>query len=260
MYSARIVNDHAYYSLDKPNPSIDKLHATESIFPGLGGVLTAREADFDIAGRIAWVFISIKNRSFNRAYINQFIDMCEKVGIDGRVCAVDTPYLYNVMAEHGLDHLPEAEAAKIETLSTNFQRMVEKALRGKQSSRVTLVQWPELEAETPQIYKDELASAFHGGSRVRDLFYDHVSSVKPIEDERQFERFAEFFLCEVPVLMHAYYSFGPTMDIYTGPQPAFFWQIEMGEFAEELPELTALTRRCRPMMFLDTHNRRGVGK
>lgn len=256
MYSARIVNDHAYFSLRKPDNISDQLYASESILPGLGGVLTAREPDFDVAGRVAWVFISIKNRSFNRAYINQFIDLCDKIGIEGRVCAVDRPYLFNAMAELEVDSLPEPEAAKIDTLSSNFQRMVEKALRGKKSERVKLVQWAELERETPQVYRDELAKAFYGGTRVRQLFYDHVSSVKPISSERQFERFAEFFLCEVPVLLHAYYAYGPTMDIYPGPQPAFFWQIELGEFAQELPELTALTQRGRPMLFLDTHNRR----
>lgn len=257
MYSARIVNHNVYFSDEKPQTISDRLHARESIFPGFGGVLTAREPDFDVRGRIAWVFISIKNRSFNRDYINRFIHLCETVGIEGRICAVDTPYLYNAMAELGVDMLPEAEAAKIERLSADSQRMAEKAINGKLSKRVKLVQWRDLEAETPQVYRDELTHAFQSGTAVRDMFFEHVSSVKPITDEQQFERFAAFFLCEVPVLMHAYYGRGATMDIYPGPQPAFFWQIELGEFADELPELTALTRHDRPMLFLDTHNRRG---
>jgi hypothetical protein len=55
--------------------------------------------------------------------------------------------------------------------------------------------------------------------------------------------------------MHAYYGSGATLDIYPGPQPRFFWQIEMGEFEDELPALTAMTRRARPMLYLDTHDR-----
>jgi len=260
MYSARLINDTAYFSPQSPTSVSDQLHATESIFPGLGGVLTAREPDFDITGRVAWVFISIKNRSFSKVYIRQFIELCEATGIEGRICAVDRPYLFNAMAELGVDSLPDSETAKIMGLSGDFQRMVTKAIRARKSERVKLVQWDDLENATPQIYRDELAQAFHSGGRVRDLFFDHVSSVKPISDERQFERFADFFLCEVPVLLHAYYGAGATMDIYPGPQPAFLWQIELGEFAQELPELTALTGRGRPMLFLDTHNRRSAVK
>lgn len=256
MYSARCVNENAYLSLKKPLLISDRLYAQESTVPGVGGVLTAREPDFDIAGRVAWIYISIKNRSFNRPYINQFIDMCETLEIEGRICAVDNPYYFNAMAELGLDSLCEKEAAKIETLSSDFQRMVGKAIRGKLSKRVQLVQWNDLEEQTPQIYKDELAEAFHSGSRVRDLLFDHISTVKPISDDRQFERFANFFLCEVPVLVHGYYANGPTLDIYPGPQAALFWQIELGDFAKELPNLTALTRQGRPSLYLDTHNRR----
>ena len=100
-----------------------------------------------------------------------------------------------------------------------------------------------------------MVQAFKGGSRVRDHLRDHVMSVKPIETERDFKRFAEFFLCEVPVLLNTYYCDGATLDIYPGQQPNFFWQIEMGMFEDELPEMTAMTRRGRSMLYLDTHDR-----
>lgn len=258
MYSARVVNDHAYFHATEPLRIHRQLFATESILPGVGGVLTCRKPDFDVTGRVAWLFISIKNRSFNRAYVNGFIELCEKVGIQGRVCAVDRPYKFNAMAALGLDQLGPQEAAGIDNLSADFQRMVAKAIRGTASSRVQLVQWSDLEHRTPQIYFDELAQAFYDGGAVRDMLYAHVSSVKPVRDDAQFERYAKFFLCEVPVLMHAYYADGATMDIYPGPQPAFLWQIELGEFEAELPNLTALARSGRPMLFLDTHNRRGA--
>ena len=256
MYSARVVNDSSYDHAEKPLRISNQLYATESILPGMGGVLSTREPDFDVTNRIAWIFISIKNRSFNRAYINGFIDLCEKVGIEGRICAVDAPYEYNAMAELGVETLAPSDAAKIHNLSGDFQRMVAKAIRGKRSERVQLVQWATLEEDTPQAYRDELAHAFYGHTAVRDALFEHVSSVKPVTDDIQFERFAKFFLCEVPVLLHAYYAYGATMDIYPGPQPSFFWQIELGEFANELPKLTALTQSGRPMLFLDTHNRR----
>ena len=54
-----------------------------------------------------------------------------------------------------------------------------------------------------------------------------------------------------------YYGNGPTLDIDPGPQSKFFWQIERGVFAKELPLLTALAQSGRTMLYLDTHDRNG---
>ena len=264
MYSGRMINslaDSASGAASKMGLNVSELvPAQESMLPGIGGVLTNRAGDFDLEGRDAWIFISIKNRGFNRPYIDRFIDMCDRFGLNGHVCPVDDPYRYNSMAELKCDTLPEAEAAKIERLSSDIARMVQKAINGKRTSQVDIVKWRDLEDATPPKYRAELTAAFHDRTRIRDILYDHVNSVKPIDSERDFERYAEFFLCEVPVLMYAYYSNGPTLDIYPGPQPKFFWQIEMGLFAKELPELTALTKGGRSMLYLDTHDRSGGRK
>ena len=256
MYSARKINELAYGNglsvADRDLP------ARESTLSGMGGVLTNRAGDFELQGRDAWIFISIKNRGFNRPYIDRFIDMCEASGVQGHVCPVDDPYRYNAMAELKRDDLPPEEAAKIERLSSDIARMVQKAINGKCTTSVDIVKWADLEAATPPVYREELTRAFREGTRIRDILFEHVSSVKPIETERDFERFAEFFLCEVPVLLYAYYANGATLDIYPGPQPKFFWQIELGAFERELPELTALTRTERPMLYLDTHDRSGT--
>jgi len=255
MYSARSINKLAY---DARQTALNlDLPARESTLSGLGGIMTNRSGDFDLQGRDAWIFISIKNRGFNRPYIDRFIDMCEAAGVSGHVCPVDDPYRYNAMAELKRDDLPPEEAAKIERLSGDITRMVQKAINGKCTKSVDIVKWADLEAATPPVYREELTRAFRGATRIRQILYDHVSSVKPLETERDFERFAEFFLCEVPVLMYTYYANGASLDIYPGPQPGFFWQIELGTFEDELPELTALTRRDRPMLYLDTHDRSG---
>lgn len=264
MYSARIVNSLAETTADAESVAgfnvSELLPARECILPGIGGVLSNRTGDFDLQGRDAWIFISIKNRGFNRSYIDRFIDMCDGLGLNGHVCAVDDPYRYNSMAELKRDDLPEEEAAKIERLSSDITRMVQKAINGKRTTQVDIVKWRELEANTPPEYRAELTAAFQNGGRIREILYDHISSVKPIETEQDFERFAEFFLCEVPVLIYAYYCNGPTIDIYPGPQPRFFWQIELGLFADELPRLTALTKAGRSMLYLDTHDRSGNRK
>lgn len=262
MYSGRLINLLTEHSRDnRLHTSIrGRVPARESTFRGMGGVLTNRAGDFDLAGRDAWIFISIKNRGFNRSYIDRFIDLCERNGVNGFICPVDDPYLYNAMAELRCDDLPLCEIEKIDRLSSDISRMAQKAINGKCSKQVRLVKWRDVEADTPTVYREELTAAFRAGGRIRDVLYDHVSSVKTIETEEDFERYAEFFLCEVPVLMHAYYRNGPTLDIYPGPQPKFFWQIEMGDFRRELPRLTALTRGGRAMLYLDTHDRSGLKK
>ena len=261
MYSGRTVNS-SYYQFPGPQKTGSPFHidailpARECMIPGVGGMLSNRLSDFDLGGRDAWMFISIKNRAFDRTYVNRFIEMCEVLGIRGHICPVDAPYHYNRMAELGRDDLPAEEAAKIERVTAEISRMVEKALKGSLTTRVDHVRWQDLEAETPPQYRSELTTAFHEGTDIRNAIYEQVASVKQLEDERTFERFAEFFLCEVPVLMHAYYSKGATMDVYPGPQPKLLWSIELGLVEDELPMLTALTRSDRAMLYLDTHNRR----
>lgn len=254
MYSARLVNSPMDAEADSVKVS-KLLPATECTLTGMGGVLSNRSGDFEIDGRDAWIFISIKNRSFNRGYIDRFIDMCETQGLNGYICPVDDPYRYNSMAELQRDDLPQEEEDKIGRLSTDITRMVQKALNGKCSKRVSIVKWRDLEEKTPPVFRAELTKAFHDRTAIRDILYEHISSVKPIQSERDFERYAEFFLCEVPVLMHTYYCNGATLDIYPGPQPKFFWQIELGVFERELPAMTAMTRGQRPMLYLDTHHR-----
>lgn len=256
MYSARAVNCLSSGAIKPPSLSpYERIPARESTLPGMGGVLSCRSADFSAKDRVAWLFISIKNRGFSKRYVNRFVSMCEAEGVRGHICPVDDPYRYNAMAELKCDDLPDGEMDKIERLSSDISRMAQKAINGQLSKLVTMVKWCDIEAQTPPEYRQELTRAFKDGTRVRDHLYEHVSSVKPIETERDFERYAEFFLCEVPVLMHAYYGHGATLDIYPGQQPKFFWQIELGVFEEELPKLTAMTRRGRSMLYLDTHDR-----
>ena len=137
----------------------------------MGGILTCRAADFKVSGRSAWIFISIKNRGFNRQYINRFIDMCDANDIPGLICPVDAPYRYNAMAELKVDELPDAEMDKIMRLSGDISRMAQKAVNGKCTKNVRLVKWADLEATTPPIYRQELTAAFHAGGRIRDILY-----------------------------------------------------------------------------------------
>ncbi len=227
---------------------------------GVDGYLVNRSGDFDLSGREAWIFISIKNRAFNRPYVNWFIDLCEENDMIGHICRVDDPYRFNRMAEMGCDELPEEEVLKIERLSSDIGRMAQKAINGKRTDRVDIVMWRDIADDMPVAYYDEIKAAFDNQTLVREVLRQHVCSVKEIDCEEIFERYAQFFLCEVPILLHAYYRETPVLDIYPGPQPDFFWQIEMGLFANELPLLTELVKRGRSMLYLETTDRPGAEK
>lgn len=229
----------------------DIVPAQHQTLSGLKGTLINRDASFELFGREAWLFVSIKNRRFNRPLVDWFIRMCEDYDLQGYVCRVDDPYKYNRMAELGIYDLPQEESEKIERLSGDIGRMVQKALNGSLTKRVQMISWRDLADDTPPAYHQELRAAFETDGLVRQALSNHVRSMKMIETEEQLNQFSEFFLAEVPVLVHAYYRQQGALDIYPGPQPDFFWQIELGMFETELPVLTNLTRQGRPMAYFD---------
>ncbi|QKQ26924.1 hypothetical protein [Candidatus Reidiella endopervernicosa] len=64
--------------------------------------------------------------------------------------------------------------------------------------------------------------------------------------------FSQFLLSELPVLCYIYYLSGDQIvDIYPGEQPSLFWKIESGQYADELPQLSALTRDHAGLIYID---------
>ena len=205
-----------------------------------------------LRGRLFYLFISIKNRDFDREFVSWFVDLCEADGLLGRVCAVDEPYLFNRQAELDLDHLPEAEIEKISKLSTDRIRMAERVLRRSRSARVSIVRWQQLSTETPDWMKKEVMDAYRMPGSFRDEVRRHVTAVKEPGTEASTDRYARFLLCETPVLIHTYYSpASGVVDVYPGPNCEPFWMIEQGQFAGELPRTTAFARSGRPLAYVD---------
>ena len=242
----------------RPLTTRDIVPARRRSLSGVAGTLVSRDGRFELAGREAWIFVSIKNRKFNRQYIDWFIRMCAEHGLQGRICRVDDPYRYNRMAELGIYTLADEEVEKIERLSGDIGRMIQKAINGSRTTCVEMVTWRDLADNTPKAYHAELRHAYEARGLVREALSQHVRRMKPIESEKQLNQFVEFFLAEVPVLIHAYYRAGGSLDIYPGPQPEFFWQIELGLFEAELPLLTERTREGRTMLYFDTAEKPGA--
>jgi hypothetical protein len=201
---------------------------------------------------VAWLFVSLKNRQFTRAYMDWFIDFCESENREGVICLVDSPYRFNKMAELAVDQLPPEVESKHSQISREMTRKIQKALNGKKNPSVRFQDWGELEAETPNEFKAEVLNAF----QLRGSFYttitSHVASMKNCEDIKMIDRLSRFFLAELPVLFYAYYRGDQIMDVYPGEQPVFFRQFEEGLFDDELPLCTKFIKNGDPFVYLQT--------
>ena len=204
--------------------------------------------------RPAYLFISLKNRAFTRTFIAWFVDACQTHFSDGQICIVDEPYHFNRQAELGITgRLPAEEVAKLEQLAWEINRKVSKVISFRGNHKVSVIDWHMLSATTPAWMKAEIQAAFE---RKGD-FYEKVlkqvllmkGNQRPIAD---LERFAGFFLCELPVLLHVYYSSQVgIVDIYPGNQAQILWQIEAGDFREELPVITRQILAGPKLVYLD---------
>jgi len=207
----------------------------------------------DWTGRLLALFMSIKNRKFNRELIDWFIGVCEAEGHQGLICSVDEPYVYNRMADLAVTDLPDTEVATIRQLSEERARMVRKALNGSRGNGVRFTSWQELSDGTPAWMKDEIRAAWESRGMFAEDIRKHVRLLKKIDDNAVIDRYAEFFLCETPVLIASYYRPGRGLvDVYPGANADVFRNIELGCYESEMPQTTKYARAGRPLIYLDT--------
>jgi hypothetical protein len=170
-----------------------------------------------------------------------FVDVCDHFATPGTICVVDEPYLFNLKAKLGCDVLPRSEVAKLKQIAWEIRRKAQKAIRARRSTRVSLRSWQQLSRATPGWMKAEVTNAFEK----RGKFYRQVlAQVKLAKGNhhpiKRLEQYAGFFLCEVPVLIYAYYAAAQGLvDVYPGENAEVLWRIELGEFRDELPRTTA---------------------
>lgn len=226
-------------------------------FGGLSCTLTNCWDHEVFEGRLFCLFISIKNRKFTRDYIKWFVNICDGGGHRGLICAVDEPYLYNRMAELAMDELPAHESEKIHQLSREVTRKAEKVIRGTKSQNVNLINWSKISAATPDWMKEEVAMGYQQQGAFWYEIRRHITVLKKPRDKVTLDRYARFFLCEIPVIIYSYYHLRDgVVDVYPGPNADVFRMIEQGFFEEELPRMTAFARVGCPLVYLDTGSQR----
>jgi len=191
----------------------------------------------DLATRRGMLGVSIKNSRFTNALISAFARMCSDRLAQGLVTIVDRPYERNISATGRGPGWEHAEIEKLRRIAAETRVRVMRMLAKEGAGQIQLLDWSALAEMTPAWLVDEIR---RGWNR-RGPFYEDILSetraVIPSIEKSKLERYAEFVLEELPVLLHLYYFSGEqVVDFYPGPPPKLFWKLESGAYAEELPE------------------------
>lgn len=200
--------------------------------------------DSDLRARIGLLAISARNPRFSNALVEAFCRTARERLAGGLVTVVDRPYERNIAAGCGTSEEQLQEIEILRRVATETLVRVGRII-AKAGGAISIKPWDELAAETPGWLTQSIRTAWEKRGR----FYADVLAqtgtvipTKPAPDA--LERYAEFLLEELPVLLHCYY-FRPeeVVDVYPGPQPVLFWRIEAGAYADEMPVLAHRLRQ-----------------
>jgi hypothetical protein len=220
---------------------------------GLGGELTALSAPPDparLAERAGLLMISIKNPYFTTPLIDGFCRFVTARLRRGYVSVVDRPYVQNILATAD-DGTHSAQINGLRRLAEERRRQVERILGRHGSNRVAFLSWDELTGRTPAWLTAEVQDAW----RQRGLLHaDLIAQARERAgwhvDLAALERWALFLVEETPVLLYSYYLLdGGVVDVYPGPLPEYMWRIERGDYAAEIPRISALARSQQGLVY-----------
>jgi hypothetical protein len=219
----------------------------------LGGELAALGTPPDPASlteRAGLLMISIKNRHFTTSLIDGFCRLVTEHLRCGYVTVVDRPYLRNILATTD-DGTQAARVDGLRRLAEDRTRQAERALRRHGSDKVAFVSWDELTEQTPEWLTAEVQDAWsRRGLLHSDLIEQARERAGLVVDLATLERWALFLVEETPVLLYSYYLLdGGVVDVYPGPLAEYLWRIERGDYAAEIPRISALARSRQGLVY-----------
>ena len=211
---------------------------------GLRGQLTALTTPPDLSAlvdRTALLMISIKNRRFTTGLIDRFCRFTASHLRRGLITVVDRPYIRNLLAAATNDG-QSGQIEGLRQLADERTRQVRRVIRRYDPERLELIAWDALAEQTPDWITNEVLAAWN---RRGVLYADLIAQARRRPgwdaDPAAVERWALFLVEETPVLLYSYYlAFGAVLDCYPGPAPEYLWRIERGDYAAELPQVSAL--------------------
>jgi hypothetical protein len=206
----------------------------------------------DLAGRVGFLMISIKNRLFTSALIRAYCRFATEHLAAGCVTVVDRPYIHNVAA---VSHDPSANARQmngIRRLGEDRRQQAQKIIDNYDRGRIEFISWDDLAAQTPRWLEAEFRTAFENRGQLHSDLLEQTSRMSGEScDQATLERRALFLVEETPALLYSYYLFrGGIADFYPGELASYFWRIERGDYAEELPRTTELAATHQGLLYV----------
>jgi hypothetical protein len=213
---------------------------------GLQGELTALAAPphaSELVHRTGLLMVSIKNRQFTTDLIDGFCRFATTRLRGGSITIVDRPYVQNILAATS-NGAPPDQIEGLRQLADERTRQVRRIMRRYDPQRIELIAWDALAERTPDWITSEILAAWNRrGALYADLITQARRRGGRHADPTALERWALFLVEETPVLLYSYYlAFGAVVDCYPGPLPEYLWRIERGDYATELPRVSALAR------------------
>jgi hypothetical protein len=207
----------------------------------------------DLRDKSGFLMISVKNPLFTRKLVDRYCRFSIEHLDAGLITIVDLPYIRNILASFEDPEARRREIEKLESISGEIRRLVEKVLTGYPSSNVSVVSWNSLVEETPRWLQEEIRAGFRvGGKFYGDIMAQTKKVIRVPGNERNLERFAEFLLEETPVILHLYYLYeARVVDFYPGPPADYFLKLEEGLYADELPEISRIAGKHAGMIYVD---------
>lgn len=183
---------------------------------------------------------SVRNRSFDRAFFQIAGELARSTFANLIVAILDVPYAFNDAARRGAVQPSERDLAKAVHIGDERQKMVERVLSKIDGLAYEIRRWPELENANVRSLRDELATAVHSDSLIRDLLMSYAAHWAASANEQLTPAMTGFQVCELPVLFDLYYREGLLHDLYPGEIVDFFFRLERGDFASALPMASRL--------------------
>lgn len=207
----------------------------------------------ELAARVGYLMVSVKNPVFGARLVEVFYDLVESYLEGGEIILVDTPYAATIEATETDEAIRERKLRTLDTVAREKRRFLERTL-GKRGIALPVRSFEDVEREVDPMLVREVAEAFEHEGQFRSEILSRARQVIPeVVPETSLPRFATFLVREIPTLCHIYFSRkGPgIVDVYPDEPWDLFWDIERGAYADVLPRISRLAERSPGVVYVD---------
>jgi hypothetical protein len=205
----------------------------------------------DIKTRIIVLYISMKNKSFSKSFINWVIDYALHWDVDLELSIVNKPYYsFYEWKRQFLNIEDGSELEILDKIHNDSIIKVKNILNQTKTNKVKFLNWDILSNQCPSWLKTEIQNAFKRKGKVYNLITSQTKKITSVDDNFEIEGKSQFMLSELPVLTWCYYNRkqGVT-DIYPGENISYFNDLELGHLKDELPNTYKFVLDSSPLIY-----------